>query len=89
MTGDFYHGDNDIASISFINRKPRETQDVNGNNDYHGSYQLGTKWTFWNNDFCCDDTNTSRIGNSWDCLAGLIDDEYAPNESRAAFVIVK
>jgi hypothetical protein len=88
MTGDFYQGDNDLACISFINRKPRDTIDFGGNDDYHGSGQYGSKWTFWNNDFHSN-SNNQRIGYQNDFRAGMIDSEFAPNMSRLAFVIAK
>jgi hypothetical protein len=89
MTGNFYQGDNDTAAIAFINRKPMDTIDVDGNDDYRDESQYGTKWTFWNNDFCCDETNDSRIGNDRYCYAGLIIGEEAPNGSKLSFVIAK
>ncbi len=88
MTGDFYQGDNDTVAMSFINRRPMDTVNLNGNDDYHGENQYGTKWTFWNNDFHSNSQN-QRIGNTADCYAGLIIGEDAPNGSKVAYVIAK
>lgn len=85
VTGINREGDNDVSALAFCNNTG-----LPGNNwgdQWRSLSQLGTKWSYWNDDFHTSSVS-QRIGGSGQALAGLRS-EYGFDNSWNAWVLVR
>ena len=80
-----YTSDNDTSVLAFCNALGYSN---NWGDQWRGYDQLGTKWSYWNNDFHSN-SSIQNLGVSQQKYSGYINQEFGINNSTNAWILIR